>query len=307
MRIVFLMAAAWAVPRFAPAEPPACHLADAPEIHGRELAAALPIFQGIPADAFIGAMPIPGSRRIFHPPELIRIAQRFGMAIESAPEICFEWAMEPLSRDSVLSAMRAALNVPDSLIEIVETTSAPAPKGQPVFSLADLGTPSIPDARAVVLWRGDIIYGGGRRYGIWARVRISVPCDRVVAAETLKAGSPLTAGQLRIESGTCFPGKNRVPATVNGLTGLLPVRTIAAGTELHPSFLKAPCDINRGDLVHVVVVSGSARLSLMAKAETAGRSGDLVSLRNPVSNRTFQARVSGAGEALVVTGSVGGN
>jgi hypothetical protein len=41
---------------------------------------------------------------------------------------------------------------------------------------------------------------------------------------------------------------------------------------------------------------------LTARALTGGRSGDTISVRNPESNKTFQARVTGKGTAIVEAG-----
>jgi flagella basal body P-ring formation protein FlgA len=41
---------------------------------------------------------------------------------------------------------------------------------------------------------------------------------------------------------------------------------------------------------------------LTGKAESAGRSGDMVAIRNMTSNKLFQARITGKGKALVDAG-----
>jgi len=53
--------------------------------------------------------------------------------------------------------------------------------------------------------------------------------------------------------------------------------------------LKVPFDVSRGDVVDVEVRSGAARLSFSGRAETDGRSGDMVAIRNEGSKRLFQA------------------
>jgi hypothetical protein len=62
-----------------------------------------------------------------------------------------------------------------------------------------------------------------------------------------------------------------------------------------------PAEINRGDLVEVEVRSGAARLLLRARSEADGRVGETIPLRNPSSNKVFQARVEGKGRALLET------
>jgi flagella basal body P-ring formation protein FlgA len=81
-----------------------------------------------------------------------------------------------------------------------------------------------------------------------------------------------------------------------------PIHSIAAGSELRLELLAPPNEINRGDAVHIEVRSGAARLVLTARALNGGRSGDTISVRNPDSNKTFQARVTGKGTAIVEAG-----
>ena len=284
----------------ASAQKSACHAVSADWIHGADLAAALPALNRVPPEVTVAAMPMPGSRRTISSSELLAIAQRYGIRMESAPELCFDWSMVPLGRDQVLHAMQDALQIAGARIEIIETSTYAVPKGRVEFERAHLGTPASPEARAAVLWRGDVVYGGGRRYAIWARIRIAAPCQRILAAVPLKAGVPVAPEQLRITPAECFPEAGKPAASPSDLAGLVPLRPIASGTEIHTGMLAAPNDVNRGDVVQVEVISGGARLALTARAETAGRKGDLILIRNPSSNRTFQARVSGKERALVL-------
>ena len=58
-------------------------------------------------------------------------------------------------------------------------------------------------------------------------------------------------------------------------------------------------DVHRGERVSVEVTSGAALLRLRADAESAGRIGDAVLVRNPESGKLFQARVEGKGKVVV--------
>jgi hypothetical protein len=57
--------------------------------------------------------------------------------------------------------------------------------------------------------------------------------------------------------------------------------------------------VARGETVKVEVSSGGAQLSLPARVETAGRTGDTILLRNPESGRRFPARAEGRGKVRV--------
>ncbi len=137
---------------------------------------------------------------------------------------------------------------------------------------------------------------------MWAKVRVSVPCERVIAVEALKPGQPIGPREFRVEQGDCFPsldGPGRTPAA--SLLGMVPARAIAARSEIRPEFLTRPNDVNRGDAVHVEVLSGAAHLALVAKAESGGRSGDFITVRNPSSNRIFRARIKDKDQVVVQT------
>jgi len=285
--------------RFAPAQTPACQPIAADQVLGKDLAAALPAFRALPPEILLGNVPPPGSSRIFHAPELVGIAKRYSIGIQDSPEVCFEWPLHRLDRDRVLEAMRQTLGISDARIEIADLSLTPAPPGQLDFPRDHLGTPAGAGLHAPVLWRGDVVYGENHRFPVWARVRLGVPCDRLLAAENLKAGQPLQAGQLRASAAQCFPSPDRIVLTIEKVLGMSLRRPIASGSEILPGLLAGPSDINRGDSVAVHVFSGAAHLEFTGKAETAGSAGDFIAVRNPSSNRVFRARVDGKGTAVV--------
>jgi flagella basal body P-ring formation protein FlgA len=104
-----------------------------------------------------------------------------------------------------------------------------------------------------------------------------------------------------MEQGECFPAAGQPEQSPELLLGLVPTHPIPAGAEIRPGFLVPPNDVDRGDAVSVEVRSGAARLAFTAKAESAGRNGDFIAVRNPSSNRVFQARVEGKDKVLVQT------
>ncbi|HUI56506.1 MAG TPA: flagellar basal body P-ring formation chaperone FlgA [Bryobacteraceae bacterium] len=287
--------AAW----LAPAQQPACQTIENDRILGKDLAAALPAFGAIPGETVLGNSPMPGSRRVFRSPEIQSLARRYSIALREAPEVCFEWAMEPLDHARIVEAMRASLLMPDASIEIAEASTYPVPRGRVEFPRDRLIAPPAPGQHAPVLWRGDVIYGGDHRYAIWARVGISATCRKLVAVEGLKPGRPIESRQLREVPFTCFPGSAKTAPPIDQMAGLLPLRVIPAGAEVRPELLARPNDVDRGDLVQIEVRCGAARLALTAQALSGGRDGDTISVRNPDSKKIFQARVCGKGKAVV--------
>jgi flagella basal body P-ring formation protein FlgA len=88
----------------------------------------------------------------------------------------------------------------------------------------------------------------------------------------------------------------------SAVVGMLPRRTIAAGSTLRAEWLQAPQVVRRGDQVAVTVVSGTAVLQLHARAESNARAGERLTLTNIENGRRFEAVVDRTGEALVQIG-----
>ena len=57
--------------------------------------------------------------------------------------------------------------------------------------------------------------------------------------------------------------------------------------------------VQRGDEISVEVRSGPARLRFDGRAESAGRAGDSILVRNPLSGKLFQAKVLSKGKATI--------
>jgi flagella basal body P-ring formation protein FlgA len=171
--------------------------------------------------------------------------------------------------------------------------------------MATLPHPGRIEENSPVLWRGFVNHTSGRKTPVWAKVRISVACKRVVAAEPLPPGKPVQASQLRLEEWQGFPTRDEQPNSIEQISGRLPKHTIPEGAPITADLLQDAWEVERGEAVHVEVHSGAAQLSFVARAETPGRRGDLISIRNLKSGRLFSARVESKGKAVVDTGSTG--
>lgn len=285
----------------APAEQRACREVVGERILARDLAVAIPAFGALVPELPVAVAPVPGSQRIMHVAELASLARANSIEPATLEDLCFEWPMQSLDRVAMMEAMRASLNAPEAAIEIVEMSRNRVPHGRIEFPRDHLGTPAAGGVRVPMLWRGNVVYGEARHFAIWARVIITDTVVRVVTLESLRAGQPVERSQLRLETTQGFPLGQNLARSVEQVAGHLPLRPIPAGSPVHVDQLAAPFDVNRGDVVDVEVRSGAARLSFSGKAETAGRTGDMVAIRNEGTNRLFQARVNGKGRALVLT------
>jgi flagella basal body P-ring formation protein FlgA len=263
-----------------------------------DLARAVPAFAAIPHYVPLAPSPAAGGMRVFPVSELQSLAARFSLPAQGLAEACFRFSVQPLDRERVIAAMRKELRIPDVKIELLETNPASVPVGEIAFRREELAPPAASDRKTPVMWHGDILYGGDKHFGIWARVILTAPALRLVAVEELRTGVPVRANQVRAELVEGFPGPvNEV--TVDQIVGLLPVRSVLTGGEIRLDNLVRPNDVNRGDSVLVEVQIGGAHLSLTGKAESAGHVGDFVAIRNPETSKVFRAMIKGSGKVLV--------
>lgn len=265
-------------------------------IMAEDLAAAVPAFAAAPGRV-VAPAPLAGSERRFERAEMERVARRLGLAVTAAqsaqwPEsVCFAYALAPLTEDR----LRQALAKTEPALaegEIVDFSRFPVPEG-PIEFLAATGTPDRRDGSRLL--RGGVAYAVGRKQPVWVRVRAHQRAVSLKARQDLAAGEPIDATAVEL---TPAPGKAGI-TRLEELDGLVPRRSIAAGTTLTRGMFGRARDVDAGQTISVSVRSGRARLSFQARAETSGSAGDQVLVRSPVSNQRLRVRVSGRGRAAM--------
>jgi len=274
-----------------------CIAVDGEHIRAADLAAAVPEFAQLAPETELAYSPIPGVRRTVMSGELQRWASQHGLKLEGGPSLCIQRETSELTRESVLEALRTAIANDSARIELVDFSRYPVPKGDLEFPRSGYTAPL--SATQAVVWRGRVRTAGNRSTPVWARVRIAVSGKRLVAADDLPAGKPITAAQVRVEESELPLQRGAGLVDPQQAVGKVPLRSIRAGSPLVAMQLTAPPEVSRGDNVEVRVLSGAAQLNFQASAESAGRRGDLVMLRNPESGKRFQARVEGQGKVTV--------
>jgi flagella basal body P-ring formation protein FlgA len=281
-----------------------CQAIHADQIVGADLARALPAFGRIPGDAVIANSPAPGDVRAFAFPELTRIGRRYGADVPANSRTCFEWNMRALSEDDVRAAIRETLRFPDARIDVLAITRPKAPEGRLIFPLSGLAASTNVDPSTPLTWRGEMLYASVHKFTVWARVRVSARMTRVVARELLLPGQTVTADKIVLETMDDFPLRNNVTRNLEEVLGRAPLRAIQPGAPVLRSDLREPLQIRRGENVLVTAVSGATQLRMEAVAETSGKQGDMIALRNPNSGKIFRARVEGHDQALVIAGPI---
>jgi len=269
-------------------------------ILARDLASALPALAALPPEETLGYAPVPGARRLVTRTELARLAERHGVRLEPGPGVCIERAAQQLTRERMGAALGAALTregQPEPRIELLEFSRYPVPEGELEFTRAGLPIP--PHVGAPVVWRGRLHYGGNRSLPVWARVRVAVEGQGVIAAASLSAGRPIEAHQVDVGPVTWFPLAEAPVPEMAQVVGRIPRRAIPTGMPISAGLLTVAHQIERGETVNVEVSSGAAQLRFQARAESSGSAGDSVLLRNPSTGRTFSGRVEGGGKVVV--------
>jgi len=284
--ILFLMLAAVA---------PECFSLGHSHILGSDLAAASSLFATMPPDLVIANAPVPGAHRLFEPAELIRIAHSNNLDVTGVTPLCFERSTAALDPELVQAAMHRSLNSPRASVEILTISKYPAPPGELVFPRNSLMQPVSGDS---AVWNGYVAYEGGR-FSVWARVRLTVLESRLVSLVDLTPGHILEASDLQVQETAAFPNRLAPLATIEAAVGLVARRAIPAGSILTATMLETPNDVERGQTVIVEVHSGGALIKLEAKAESAGRRGDTVTVRNVTSGTLFRAQIEAKGRVTV--------
>ena len=268
-------------------------------IRAGDLAQGFAGLAAVPADTAIAPAPLPGLVRVFHPAELRRLAAQYGLTDPPQTDICVKRPVAPVDGEKLLQAMRR--DWPEARIELVAFSRQAAPEGEIHFPRSGLhaGGSASP---AGTLWTGWVQYGASGRFPLWARVRVAIPVDRVVAMRDLPPGRVIEAEDVRVEQRQEAPGvaqRADDAAAPDQVIGKCPRQPIRAGESVRRETLEQPTLVRRGDSVRVVVRNGGAQLELDGWAESSGAAGDTVYVRNPDSARRFTARVEGKGRVIV--------
>lgn len=283
-----------------------CVSVPASEIVARDIAGAVPLFEQIAPETPIGFASFPGTQRVLSSRELFLIAANHGLSFPSgapAPSLCVQRAVRLLSVEEVRPVLLSALGVPDVQMEILEISDQPVPPGRLEFRREELNSPRNSDPQNPVIWRGQFIYDGQHSLAVWAKVRLAVSRDVVVASEDIPAGSIIRHGQAKTIVSQQFPSLEtslNSPPALEQITGKMARRTIAAGERIVASVLEDAKDVIRGETVHVKVVDGAATITLDAVAQSSGIKGENIIVHNPSSGRNFRALVEARGRVIVV-------
>lgn len=268
----------------------------------RDIAGAVPLFQSADPEAAVGFTPAPGVERVLSARDLLSIARRLEIPLEpggSIPSVCVERAARSIEMSELREVLTTVLTLPAAHLTILDFSRQPVPAGHMEFSLSSLSKPPENAPSAPVIWRGRLVYEGQRSVPIWAKISLTEERPALIATEQIAAGAIIRPGQLEVRQTPRFPFWSPPLDLISQAAGKTARRTILAGQTIVASVLAESDDVASGETVRVEVVDGQAMLTLDAIAESSGRKGDRVTLRNPSSGKTFRGIVEDKGKVIV--------
>ena len=147
---------------------------------------------------------------------------------------------------------------------------------------------------AISLYEGD-------RVVLNTSVRVRVELERPVAVllQDIPRGRAITDDLYRVEPRWVAP--NDLPPAPADILGRVARSRLSAGEVVTEHDVTAPTVIERGDLVSVRWVAGSAVVRSTARALEDGAPGDLIRMETIDRRTKFQARVAGPGQAVIAS------
>ena len=153
----------------------------------------------------------------------------------------------------------------------------------------------------VWVYEGDRVVVSGQ-----IRADVRVRRDAVIATAALRRGQTISAGDVTLETLWTEPSAGAPIASLEEAVGQVSRTRIPAGTAIRADHIERAMVVKRGDLVTVHCVSGGIVVKAPARAQSDGRDGEVIEFKLDKSKRPFLARISGAGRAVMVSGSGGG-
>jgi flagella basal body P-ring formation protein FlgA len=278
-----------------------CVAVSSERILARDVREALPFLQELNPETPIGFSPRPGVQRILSVKELILIAQKHGLVLSgnTISSVCVERLVRPIAPEEMRAALLSAIGVTDVELEVVEFSREPLPPGRLEFRPANLGRPFAENLDNPVAWRGLLHYDAQSSVPVWAKVKVSVGSTLLVAAEDIPAGTVIKTVQVKEVNGRQFPFRPLAIQSPQAIIGKIARHSISAGQKFAPGALDDPTEIARGDKVRVRVLDGSAILSLDAVAQSSGKKGESILVRNPSTGKNFRAVVEDKGRVTL--------
>lgn len=273
-----------------------CLVIDSEKVRAKHLAARFPVFAQLDPEVEVFRVSSPSLTAYIPPRQLVASLGQIGEGWNPPSSACVQWRVEELDLDAAVQAMRASIGSDDISIRVLERSLEKIPAGKLDFPLAGRRLQG-----SVFHWRGSVRYGPGWDYPVWVKVEILTSAPRVVARAGIRAGEKVSEMQVAVEERLTIPSDDYA-SSIDQVVGKIAKHNLSEGNEIRAKDLTHEPEVLRGELVNVEVRSGALRLLFAAKAQSSGVTGDLISIRNPYSNRDFKAVVDGKRRVLLEVG-----
>jgi flagella basal body P-ring formation protein FlgA len=152
---------------------------------------------------------------------------------------------------------------------------------------------------AITLYEGDrIVESKSIRVGVLVRRKVAI------AAAAKSRGATIEQADVTIDEQ--WVGPNLKPAGPDAVIGAAAQGRISVGQIIGLGDVAPAMIVAKGEQVSVSCVSGSIVLTTKARAMLAGRVGDVIQFQGLEDKRTFAARMSGRGRAVVAAAPTDG-
>lgn len=149
----------------------------------------------------------------------------------------------------------------------------------------------------------DQIQKGGR-YTIvlknkkWVSIQVKVFKNVPVAKAPLYKGQVISESDLKIERVELKPGSSILDSK-ESIIGQQLRKDVNAGENFLKQDLQSELLVRRGELVTAEMIQKNIRLGIEVRSEQDGQKGDIISVKNPISQQVFSVTVMGKGKVMV--------
>lgn len=259
-----------------------------------EASAIVREFAVLPPETKLIRAPDPGVERRVSGQEVQSIGRRHGIAIAETGGFCLKRATRVIPAADFRDAVGRALPPGGPPFRLLDNSRERLPEGRLAFHVPRLRV--IDPAEGKAHWRGELMDDEGRSFPVWVELQFTGREEYPAARRDLRSGDTLRSGDIEWKSRPLLPGRS---APGGGWEGQVLRRSMRAGEAISNSAFRPPPAVSPGEPVSVEVALGSARLILEASAETGGRPGDRVIVRNPTSGKKFRASIVGRARVRV--------
>src|SRR5271165_1739372 len=256
------------------------------------------------ADRLLGPGPAPGDRIVVEAAQLDAIARQYDVAwrsISSGDRAVLEWPGQPLSRDTVIEAVRAAVaatgDSSDDDIEMPEFSPPTVPaEATPGLTVSQLERDKNTGGFAALL---TVAAGGMTPIYLCISGRIDPMIEAPVSVARLPKDSLIRAEDLRMGRVPKTVSESGIARSVEQIVGMQLHRPITAGQPLRLSDLTRPALVRKGELIRVELSAAGLSVAGQVIAIDAGADGEVIRVQNINSRLFLFARVVGPGQVSV--------